>query len=216
MRPCSVQTPVMRPAARSSPRTAQCSTTRTPRAMAPVTSSGTATQGSARASEAVNRPPGQSACAPCRVRVTSARLSIRVSTPLAWAWGSQASNPSISLAVLARYMTPVWRKPSASPNSCARLCQIRRLSTMIGSSAGSRPCWRIQPQLRLLCSAAIRPFSHSVTVRPRSARCQAVITPMTPPPMMTTSQAAGGGPGKRSGLSGVIGNVMKASRPGAA
>ena len=66
--------------------------------------------------------------------------------------GHGAANPRTlpsPWSVLARYMTPVCRKPKPSPNSCARLCQRRRLSTMIGSSPGSRPCWRTQPQLRL-------------------------------------------------------------------
>ena len=39
-----------------------------------------------------------------------------------------------------------------------------------GSSAGSRPCWRTKPQLRLDCSAATAPFSNSVTATPSRAR----------------------------------------------
>ena len=39
-----------------------------------------------------------------------------------------------------------------------------------GSSRGSRPCLRIQPQLRDDCSPAIRPFSHSTTGTPALAR----------------------------------------------
>ena len=65
------------------------------------------------------------------------------------------------------------------------------LSIISGSSRGSRPILRTQPQLRLDCSAASAPFSQSTTETPRSARNIAVLTPMMPPPMTTTSAARG-------------------------
>ena len=61
-----------------------------------------------------------------------------------------------------------------------------------GISRGSRPILRHQPQLRLDCSPAMWPFSHSTVGMPRWARNSAVETPMMPPPMTTTSVEAGG------------------------
>ena len=48
---------------------------------------------------------------------------------------------------------------------------------MIGSSAGSRPCCRIQPQFRPDCSPARRPFSSRTARTPAFARYQPAITP---------------------------------------
>jgi hypothetical protein len=64
-------------------------------------------------------------------------------------------------------------------------------SIISGSSRGSRPIFRTQPQLRLDCSAASAPFSQSATETPRSARDSAVLIPAMPPPMTTTSTARG-------------------------
>ena len=60
-----------------------------------------------------------------------------------------------------------------------------------GSRRASRPMVRHQPQLRLDCSAPIRPFSHSTTEWPFSARNSAVDVPMMPPPITTTPARAG-------------------------
>jgi hypothetical protein len=75
----------------------------------------------------------------------------------------------------------------------------RRLSIMIGNSPMSRPCWRTQPQLRLDCSPAMRPFSQSVTEGPVRRRNHAVITPMTPPPMHDHVGRRRDGTGRESG-----------------
>ena len=61
----------------------------------------------------------------------------------------------------------------------------------IGISRGSRPCTRTQPQLRLDCSPATRPFSHTTTLTPCFVRNQAVDTPSMPAPMITTLAFAG-------------------------
>src|SRR5207247_515934 len=60
-----------------------------------------------------------------------------------------------------------------------------------GNSRGSRAILRHQPQLRLDCSPAMWPFSHSTVATPRCARNRAVLVPIMPPPMMTTSAWAG-------------------------
>ncbi len=75
---------------------------------------------------------------------------------------------------------------------------------MIGSSAQSRPCWRIQPQLRLDCSPATRPFSTSTTLTPASARKKAVAVPAIPAPITTTSASSGSGPAKATGVASLI------------
>ena len=60
-----------------------------------------------------------------------------------------------------------------------------------GSSRGSRPCWRHQPQFRDDCSPAICPFSNKATGIPRSASVRAAETPIIPPPMIATSVSLG-------------------------
>jgi hypothetical protein len=67
----------------------------------------------------------------------------------------------------------------------------RRLSIASGISRASRPMVRHQPQLRLDCSAPIRPFSHSTMEWPFSARNSAVQVPMMPPPTITTPVRTG-------------------------
>ena len=63
---------------------------------------------------------------------------------------------------------------------------MRTLAMASGTSARSRPMVRHQPQLRLDCSAATRPFSTTVTATPFSAKASAVLIPATPPPITTT------------------------------
>ena len=86
---------------------------------------------------------------------------------------------------------PLLRKP-VSPPTCAFMpAHRRRLSMASGNSARSRPIVRHQPQFRLDCSPAMRPFSHSVTETPFLARWSAALTPTMPPPTTTTSARAG-------------------------
>src|SRR5262249_13765692 len=51
--------------------------------------------------------------------------------------------------------------------------------------------FRHQPQLRLDCSWAMCPFSHSATETPFRAKNRAVLVPMIPPPTITTSTRVG-------------------------
>ena len=53
-----------------------------------------------------------------------------------------------------------------SLTSRAMFSHSRSARMIAGNSRGSRPCFRIQPQLRDDCSPAIRPFSHSTTGTP--------------------------------------------------
>src|SRR5277367_1941509 len=75
-----------------------------------------------------------------------------------------------------------------------------------GISRGSRPILRAQPQLRLDCSPAMWPFSHSTTGMPLRARKNAVLVPMMPPPTTTTPVRAG------SSVSDVTGSTRGAIR----
>ena len=86
---------------------------------------------------------------------------------------------------------PVWRNPVSAPTVRFMSCHRRKLSMTSGISRGSRPIFRHQPQLRLDCSPAICPFSHSATGTPFCARKNAVLTPMIPPPITTTPVCAG-------------------------
>ena len=85
---------------------------------------------------------------------------------------NRASAPSVAISASSfdRYSSPQRSKPSVSPISCAAESHSARLRVAIGSSRASRFCWRHQPQLRLDCSAPIRPFSSSATRNPRRAR----------------------------------------------
>src|SRR5579884_2598865 len=96
-------------------------------------------------------------------------------------------------------MMPHWRKPVSAPTRSFMPCHNRRLSMISGISRGSRAILRHQPQLRLDCSPAMCPFSHSTTETPFSARNRAVLTPMMPPPMTTTSACAGTASSERTG-----------------
>jgi hypothetical protein len=88
-------------------------------------------------------------------------------------------------------MIPAWRKPVSASTKSFIPCHSRRLSMIKGSSRGSRPILRHQPQLRLDCSWAMCPFSHSATETPFRAKNSAVLVPMIPPPTMTTSTRVG-------------------------
>ena len=77
--------------------------------------------------------------------------------------------------------------PMSSPISREMDSHRFTLSIAIGTSAASRPCWRIQPQLRLDCSPATRPLSQTSTDEPAWRRNHAVEMPMTPAPITTTS-----------------------------
>src|SRR5271163_4595255 len=87
---------------------------------------------------------------------------------------------------------PLLRKPVSPPTCPFMPAQRRRLSMASGNSARSRPIVRHQPQFRLDCSPAMRPFSHSVTETPFLARWSAALTPTMPPPTTTTSVRVGG------------------------
>ena len=141
---------------------------------------------------------------------TCSALSMRVSSWCCLATSYHCSYFASEASSRAMYTQPLWRKPSsASPVSLASVCQMRFDSIMMGSSAGSRPCWRIQPQLRLDCSPPTRPFSHSVTCTPALARKYAVEIPTTPPPMMSTSVACGSALANAMGVaSEIIGMVV--------
>src|ERR1700722_20363453 len=86
---------------------------------------------------------------------------------------------------------PTRRNPLSAPIILFMSVHSRSASMASGTSRGSRPILRHQPQLRLDCSAAMSPFSHSTTLTPSRARKNAVQTPMMPPPMMTTVARAG-------------------------
>jgi hypothetical protein len=86
---------------------------------------------------------------------------------------------------------PARRNPVSPPISRFISCHSFIASIASGTSRGSRPILRHQPQLRLDCSAAISPFSHTTTGTPLAARKKAVQMPMMPPPITTTSVAAG-------------------------
>src|ERR1051326_1725660 len=86
---------------------------------------------------------------------------------------------------------PVRRKPVSASISLFNSFHSRSASIDSGTSRASRPILRHQPQLRLDCSAAISPFSHTTTGIPSRARKKAVHTPMMPPPTMTTTVRAG-------------------------
>ncbi len=86
---------------------------------------------------------------------------------------------------------PLVRNPVSAPTSSFMPAQRRRLSMISGSSRGSRPCLRTQPQLRLDCSPAMWPFSQRTTGTPLRARNSAVLVPMMPPPTTTTPVCGG-------------------------
>ena len=86
---------------------------------------------------------------------------------------------------------PLRRKPVSAPTIVFISAHRRSASIASGSSSGSRPILRHQPQLRLDCSAAIWPFSHSTTGTPLLARKNAVQTPIIPPPITTTRVRVG-------------------------
>ena len=92
---------------------------------------------------------------------------------------------------------PLRRKPVSDPVKVLSSAQSRSASIASGISNGSRPILRHQPQLRLDCSAAISPFSHSTTGMPLRARKNAVQVPMMPPPTITT-RARGGKSGSEA------------------
>lgn len=154
--------------------------------------------------------PGQLLVAPGISAAVSPRPSTRLSTPQARAYGSQASKSAMSCSVSAKKATPPCTRPISSLVWRASACQCRFASTMIGSSCGSRPCWRIQPQLRLDCSPAMRPFSTSTARSPLRARNSAVVTPTTPPPITTTSARSDSGPLCATGLLSEMGKGIMA------
>src|SRR5262249_8884666 len=82
---------------------------------------------------------------------------------------------------------PEVRKPVSASTISFMPSHIRRLSMASGNSRGSRAIFRHQPQLRLDCSWAMCPFSHSATETPFRAKNNALLVPMIPPPTMTTS-----------------------------
>src|SRR5437016_5544095 len=88
-------------------------------------------------------------------------------------------------------MTPQLRKPVSASTVRFIPSHSRRLSMTSGISRGSRTILRHQPQLRLDCSPAMCPFSHSTAETPFCARNSAVLVPMMPPPTITTSARAG-------------------------
>ena len=101
-------------------------------------------------------------------------------------------------------MAPTTNIGAASPVSAASPLQMRFDSIMIGNSLGSRPCWRIHPQLRLDCSPATRPFSQSRTLEPPRARKYAHDVPTTPAPITATSTASGRGSLNATGVAAVM------------
>src|SRR5215471_4180792 len=86
---------------------------------------------------------------------------------------------------------PHWRKPVSASAIAFISGHSRNASIASGISRGSRPILRHQPQLRLDCSPAMWPFSHSTTGMPLRARKNAVQVPMMPPPITTTEVRAG-------------------------
>ena len=108
---------------------------------------------------------------------------------------------------------PLLRKPVSPPTCASMPAQRRRLSIASGNSARSRPIVRHQPQFRLDCSPAMRPFSHSVTETPFLARWSAALTPTMPPPTTTTSARAGGAFDCMNGETPARGPERKAALP---
>ena len=102
-----------------------------------------------------------------------------------------AGEPPEIVRLPARYMMPQVRKPVSASTRWFIPCHRRRLSMTSGISRGSRAILRHQPQLRLDCSPAMWPFSHSTVETPFSARNSAALVPIMPPPMITTSARAG-------------------------
>ncbi len=86
---------------------------------------------------------------------------------------------------------PQRRKPVSASVRAFISGHSRNASIASGISRGSRPILRHQPQLRLDCSPAMWPFSHSTTGTPLRARKNAVQVPMMPPPITTTPVRGG-------------------------
>ena len=203
--PDSVCTPQTLPFWMSTVRTAQFSVIETPRRFAARASAGTATDGSARPSLGVCIPPIQRPSTPGAASRASSGESMRVSSWCSLATSCHASNRSSPCWFSARYTRPApVNARSFSPVCFARFRQIRFDSIMIGSSSRSRPCWRTQPQLRLDCSPATRPFSIRATFAPRCARNHEVAVPMIPAPMTATSTASGSGSAWTTGVASEI------------
>ena len=189
--PCSVTTAETRPAADSIPRTAHAVRIVAPSRAAARAIAGAALCGSARASLGVYIAPAQRAVAPGTISLMPSASMMRVSRSKSFAVSSQAWKLCMSLSESAMNRHPPRTKPTLSPISLSSSLKIRMLSIIIGSSRGSRPCRRTQPQFRPDCSPAMCPFSHSATLTPCLARNHAVDTPTMPPPTMTTSAVGG-------------------------
>ena len=172
-------------------RTAHASRIRPPCLRNPLASAGTALNGSARPSLAVNNAPFHCPGLSFNSSSTSALDNMRVSSWCCLAVSSHSSRLARSASVAATFNTPSRAKPISSPSSFDSDSQVLMLSIMMGSSAASRLCCRTQPQLRLDCSPATRPLSQTSTDTPCFARNQAVDIPMTPAPIMTTSTESG-------------------------
>ena len=82
---------------------------------------------------------------------------------------------------------PPWIHSMSAPSSRSRPRQMRFDSTISGTSAGSRPCWRTKPQFFRDCSPATGARSTTTTRTPRRARKYAAAQPTMPAPTTTTS-----------------------------
>ena len=147
--------------------------------------------GSALASVGVCNPPIHGAPLDGKAASACAPLSSSTSMPAALPRLAQRCHRANSAGSRVKLIRPVRRKPRSVSRSACHCSQIARLRTIKGSSRRSLPCCRTQPQLRLDCSAATKPFSNNTTRKPRLVRCSAADTPATPAPMMMASAMAG-------------------------